>query len=114
MNVYYKNHLGEIISLKKRPYHMLTGDLLDYKWEVLSSGSRITGFGKGIYEKTVEFETFTTKAEYHQALDRVTEVFEKDILACTPGRLYINGQYPVSYTHLIIVLKKLPIPVNRV
>lgn len=93
MNVYYKNHLGEIISLKKRPYHMLTGDLLDYKWEVLSSGSRITGFGKGIYEKTVEFETFTTKAEYHQALDRVTEVFEKDILACTPGRLYINGQY---------------------
>lgn len=93
MNIYYKNHLGEVINLKKKPYHMLTGDLLDYKWDVLSSGSRITGFGKGIYEKSVEFETFTTKAEYHRALDKVTEVFEKDILACMPGRLYINDQY---------------------
>ena len=93
MNVYYKNHMGESINLQKNPYHLLTGDLLDYEWDVLSSGSRITGFGKGIYEKMIQFEIFAPRNEYVRALDRVFEVFEKDILAGEPGRLYVNGQY---------------------
>lgn len=97
MNVYYKNHLGETIDLKRAPYHLLTGDILDYTWETLSCANRITGFEKGIHEKTITFEIFTGKTEYHRAMNRVTEVFEKDILAGIPGRLYMNGQYLKCY-----------------
>lgn len=97
MKIYYKNHLGEVVNLKKKPYHILTGDILDYKWDVVSDGNKITGFNKGIHEKNVKFEIFTTKEEYHQALDYVTEIFEKDILAGIPGQLYINEQYLKCY-----------------
>ncbi len=97
MNVFYKNHLGESVNLHKHPYHLLTGDLLDYKWDVLSSGSHIAGFAKGIYEKTVRFEIFALRDEYVRALDKVFEVFEKDILAGEAGKLYVNEQYLNCY-----------------
>lgn len=97
MKVYYKNHFGETIDLKQYPYHLLSGDLLDYEWETISSGGRISGFGKEIVEIALKFEIFAKKEEYHRALDRVTEIFEKDILAVTPGKLYINDQYIQCY-----------------
>lgn len=97
MNVYYKNHFGEVVDLKSGPYHLLAGDLLDYKWNALSTANQITGFEKEIHEKSVTFEVFASKAEYHRALDLVTEIFEKDILAGVPGKLYFNQQYLKCY-----------------
>ena len=95
ITVYYENHLGEIIDLKKEPYRLITGTFLNYEWEE-SSGSYL-GFNRKVKKKTMKMDIFTDKTKYHAAIDYLYEVFEKDILANSPGKLHFCGSYLNCY-----------------
>lgn len=88
ITAYYENHLGEIIDLKKAPYRLITGTLLDYEWDEYNSG-----FKRFSKKKTLQMDIFTKRINYHKAINHLYEVFEKDVVSQIPGRLYFNESY---------------------
>lgn len=88
ITVYYENHLGEIIDLKKSPYRLITGTLLDYEWEMYNSG-----FERFSKKKTLQMDIFTKKVDYHESINKLHEVFEKDVLSGIPGKLHFCESY---------------------
>lgn len=95
ITVYYENHLGEIIDLMKKPYRLITGTLFDYEWEETSS--TISSFSRSAKKKNLKMDIFDDKKTYHKNIDYLNEVFEKDILAKVPGKLYFCGSYINCY-----------------
>lgn len=89
MKVYYENHLHEVIDMMKEPYRIITGTLLDYEWEEVTYGN----FNKGYKKKNIKMDIFTSKNKYHEAINHLYEVFEKDVLNGTPGKLYFGDSY---------------------
>lgn len=89
IKIYYENHLREVIDMMKEPYRIITGTLLDYEWEEEEYGN----FKKGYKKKDVKMDIFTSKNKYHNAVNHLYEVFEKDVLNGTPGKLYFGDCY---------------------
>lgn len=64
------------------------------------AGSRINGFKKAVKEKHFLITVFgKTKAEYNKNVNQLHEVFERDVLNNTPGRLYFNDCYLQCYVY---------------
>lgn len=98
MIVKYVNSKGVEVNLNKEPYKMLVSDLLDYEWEVITSANRITGFGYTVKEKVLNIDVHRNRdAGARENMNRLTEIFETDILSGAPGRLYIDEQYMICY-----------------
>lgn len=98
MRIFYKNSAGETIDLKSEPYRILTGELFDYSWEpVTGKSGAITGFGRSLYEKMLQIEIYTDRKNYGQAMAALMDVFERDILNVSPGKLYVNDEYLECY-----------------
>ncbi len=92
-DVYYISGNDEKIYLDRPPFWMQTGDFLDYEWSYKTKNERITGFKKEIAEREFWITVFgNSEAEYADNWSRIHEVFEKDILNVTPGKLYF-GEY---------------------
>lgn len=98
MIIKYVNSTGQEVNLNEMPYKMLVSDILDYEWEVVTSANKIIGFGYDVKEKNLNIDVHRSKARgARENANTLTEIFETDILAEVPGRLYIDDQYLRCY-----------------
>ena len=97
-DIYYKNHLGNEMSLVREPYRLQTAELFDYSWEPYTESGYITDFSREIVKKSATLTiSAETEQEYIDAVNKFYEVTELDILNMNPGRLYIGNQYMECY-----------------
>lgn len=90
----YINHQGEVLEFGKAPLFVNENDLHDFSWEVNTVNNRISGFGRGIVEKTIPIILkCKSKVEGLQMRNRIFEVCEKDVLANKHGRIYVGDYY---------------------
>ena len=87
----YINHLGETLEFGKYPLFVRENDMRDFAWDVETTNEKISGFTKGIVEKTIPLIIkCTSKEEGVEARNRVYEVIEKDVLAKQYGKICIG------------------------
>lgn len=98
---------GEEINLNKQPYFLLAdNELHDYEWEYENNGIAITSIKRGRGIKTIPFSIFIYSSSRQSAIQEknaITSIFEKDVVAQTPGKLYIGNRYLKGY---VIASKK--------
>lgn len=66
-------------------------DLRNFEWGVKSKNNKITGFGKGIVNKTIPFVFLVDQQKANEIKDQFYEHFEIDILKEEKGYFEING-----------------------
>lgn len=94
----YKNHLGEVISFGENGIYVNYNDLHDYGWDAISNNNKISGFTKGIVDKTIPVVIMCGSAAEGLAIrNELHEVCEKDVLAMQYGRLIIGDFYLKCY-----------------
>lgn len=103
-NIYYENHLGDIINLIETPYRLQTGDFYNYTWgyDFVDGNSRYGGnvrrFRRGAVEKQFILSIQAKdKMSYYQALNDFLEITEVDVINKKHGRLYVGEQYLECY-----------------
>lgn len=90
----YINHQGEVLEFGKAPLFVNENDLRDFSWEVNSVNNKISGFSKGIVEKTIPIILkCNSKSEGLKMRNHLFEVFEKDVLANKHGKIYVGDYY---------------------
>lgn len=93
----YTNHLNQTIEFGSGGIFLNDSEFYDYEWLYDSDYDEITNFRKGVTQKNA---TIIIAAEENEGIairNRIYEVFERDILAETPGKLEINGYYTSCY-----------------
>lgn len=94
----YTNHLDETLEFGKDCFFANENDLRDFAWEITSKNNRISGFKRGIVQKTIPVIMKCWTEEEGLALrNRAFEVFEKDVLAKKPGKIHIGDYYLKCY-----------------
>lgn len=101
MICHYKNSRGEIVNLMKYPYHLITGDFFRYEWNEVTYSKKIYGFQQKITEKDIKLDVFCKKSEFAEAMNRLEDVFARDRIDNTAGKLYVNGFYLSCYVKKI-------------
>lgn len=91
--VKYINSQNEVINFGKLPYLINENDLRDFKWQYERINNKITSFKRGIVEKTIPCIILSNP----DAKNHLYEVFEKDVIANTPGKLVIGEYYLSCY-----------------
>lgn len=90
----YTNHVGETLEFGVDTLFANSNDLHDFSWEVISTNDKISGFNKGIVEKTVPLIIkCQTEEEGMKMRNRLYEVCEKDVRAKKHGRITIGDYY---------------------
>lgn len=108
-DIYYMNSNKEIIDLLESPYLLQTGELFDSAWsyeskERISGGAKITSVRKKLEERSLTLSIVNYGPDsYEQAVDRLHEVLDIDVLNQTHGRLYFGDMYIECY---VIASKK--------
>ena len=97
MIIYYENSFGEKLALNEWPIMIQDPEnIFGYTWTYSSNAKKrsVYAFNKQMNEKSVVLSIFAdSKQEYEDVMNRILEITEKDILAETQGRLYVNGSY---------------------
>lgn len=94
----YKNSSNEVLEFGKDFLFVNENDLRDFAWDITSKNDKISGFKKGIVQKTIPvILKCNTEAEGLQLRNRLFEVFEKDILAEKHGKIQIGDYYLRCY-----------------
>ena len=94
----YTNHLGESLEFGKDCLFVNENDLRDFAWQITSKNNRISGFKKGIVQKTIPvILKCNSEAEGIQLRNQLFEVFEKDVLAQKHGKIQIGDYYLRCY-----------------
>ena len=90
----YENSLKRVLEFGKDCLFVNENDLRDFAWEITSRNNRITGFKKGIVQKTIPvILKCSTESEGVTMRNHLFEVFERDVLAKKHGRIYIGDYY---------------------
>lgn len=90
----YTNHVGETLEFGVDTLFANSNDLHDFSWEVISANDKISGFNKGIVEKTVPLIIkCQTEEEGLKIRNRLYEVCEKDVRAKKHGRITMGDYY---------------------
>lgn len=101
MKVRYVNHNGKEIDFMKLPYIFQSGNLLDYTWNYEEGDSvknRVQNLQRADVSNPITVAIVAdTKEEFADAAYQLFEVVEADVLAETPGRLYVNEYYLKCY-----------------
>lgn len=99
MIIKYVNSNGQSVNLNKYPYKMLISDILDYDPDVIENNGKIIGFNSDIMtQREVNIDIHRTKTTSARiSLSNLTDIFGIDVVARTPGRLYINDWYIPCY-----------------
>lgn len=98
MIIKYKNSDNIEIVLNKKPYKVLTSDLMDYEWETVEHCNRIVRLSRGIVEKELDIDIISYSNEAAQEYkNKLNEIFEKDICNNIPGKIYIDDCYMVCF-----------------
>lgn len=90
---YYENHLKEQVVLTNWPYMVLGGDIFDGDWSEIENDDHIQGWERGIQKKKIMIDVRDTGQAFINAINRLEDVLERDIIANTAGRLYVGSQY---------------------
>lgn len=95
MIIKYVNNFGESVNLNEYPYKMLISDIFDYDQNIISNENKIIGFtSEFISDRTVSVDVHRTKEKTaFQLVNALTDIFQKDVLANIPGRLYVDNWY---------------------
>ena len=89
----YQNHLGEILDFGKNGLYVEENDLRNFAWEVQTNGDRITGFRRGMTQKTLPVSVAFRNPAYVKELKRkLFEFCEKDVIAERYGKIIV-GEY---------------------
>lgn len=107
MQIYYKNHNGQVLDLMKWPYMISESDILGYEWSYTATeytgarnGSTISDVRKKTAKGSVKIGVAArTKQEYFEALENFLSVVESDLLAGAPGKLYVDDYYYSCYVY---------------
>jgi len=99
-DIYYENTAGERLVLSELPFVVTGGQLFDAKWSLntvtrqLGEGARLLSAKRSAEEKSMTVRVAAENAsELSVLLRRMSEIFDRDIGALTPGRLWVNDQY---------------------
>lgn len=101
MSIVYKNNSMQEIDLTSGLYMTMTGtDLVDYSWSYKTRSlvnPHIYDFYRNMVSKKLTVRVAAdSKEEFDAAVNRLFEVFEKDVYDRKPGRLYLNDDYYMS------------------
>lgn len=100
----YVNHLNQSIDFGSGGIFITDSELRDYKWEYDTDYDEITNFRKGVKEKKMKIIISAgTEEEGIEKRNSLFQIFEVDILANKPGKLYQDGYYLNCY---IVAMKK--------
>lgn len=98
MNVFYENHAGERIDLNSENIILQYQELFNYSWDAVTKSRKITGFKRDSATIPVTVAvTAEAEEEYLEIIEGFYQITEKDILAVTPGKLYVDEQYLNCY-----------------
>ena len=90
----YTNNSGDTLEFGKDCLFVNENDLRDFVWEISTRNNRISGFKKGVVEKTIPLILkCDTEADGIYWRNRIFEVFEKDVLANKHGKIHIGDYY---------------------
>ena len=99
MRIEYFNANGTSISLNTPPYYVAGHDLRSYAWEY-NAVNRPSGYGGRVsFSRPVQERVISlgirgnTPAEFNTNALALMALTEPDILAGTPGKLYLGNQY---------------------
>ena len=94
----YINHRNEVIEFGSRNLFINEMDLRDYAWNYDTAFGRIDNFRREAQERELTISIYgKTELEVNQRKNEVFEVFEKDVLASKPGKLWIGDYYLSCY-----------------
>lgn len=103
MNIYYENNAGKKIEMNGFPIAIQDPEsLFAYEWsyEMRSSSTKITSFSKKVATKDVTLSIYAdTKEQFGEIMTDLCSVAETDVLAVTPGKLFVNGYYLECYIY---------------
>ena len=89
----YENHLGDRLQFGAGIF-CESNTLRDYEWKQSHSNSRITGFSKDIYEKSLKLMFHCpTREQTLEYRNMAHAMFERDVIAFQYGRIILNGFY---------------------
>ena len=106
MDIKYVSGTGAVtIDFTEYPYIMRTGGtLIDYGWSFESTdnyqkpGGRITRFTRSITTRSIPIDVrAASEAIYIAAVNYLHNIFERDVVNLTPGKLYFNDYYLTCY-----------------
>lgn len=98
MDVHYINHLNEKIDLNSENIILQYQELYDYSWDAeTTNGKIITFYRENATIPVTIAVTADTDEEYGEILEQFHSIVEKDVLAASPGRLYLGDQYLSCY-----------------
>lgn len=98
MRLYYVNHLNEKIDLDSENLILQYQELFNYSWNAESSSGKITSFYRDSATIPVTVAvTADTCEQYAEILNEFHNIISKDIIAVSPGRLYLGEQYLICY-----------------
>lgn len=107
MQIYYRNHKGQILNLMEWPYMISESDILGYEWSYTAAeytgsknGSTISDVRKKTAKGSVKIAiSARSKQEYMEALENLLSIVETDLLSNIPGKLYVNDFYYSCYVY---------------
>ncbi len=96
--IIYKNNRNEKNEFGTRELFINNLDLYDYNWKYDTDFGRVGNFRRETQEKKLTISIYgKTEAEANQRKNDVFEVFEKDVLANNPGKLWVGDYYLSCY-----------------
>lgn len=97
-DVVYKNNYKEEANLTKWPYMIIGGDIFDGKWDAIKNDEHIQGFDKNIQDRTIQLTVSAIGMQsLASSIDNLEGIIEKDIIATSPGKLYVGNSYMNCY-----------------
>lgn len=94
--VKYVNHLNQEINFGSGEYFLNESELRDFEWNYNTAFNRITNINrKGVVTKPIPIIIHSRDGV--GAKNRLFEIFERDVIARTPGRFYIGDYFCEGY-----------------
>lgn len=96
--VRYVNSRGEVLEFGKNGIYVNQNDLRDWEWTYNADYGKIRSLRRATKEKTLPVYVWAdTEAKGVAMKNRIHDVTEVDVLAGTPGKLYIGDWYQHCY-----------------
>ncbi len=83
---------SEKLNLCQWPYMVTGGDIFSSSYSEVEENDHIQNFERKVTDYTLNIEIQSSK-NLAQAVDKLMEITEKDIINVTPGRLYVGNSY---------------------
>lgn len=91
----YINHLNEVVNFGTGSILIDKNNIRDFEWNYSSKYQKVSSFVKKPSKKKLPFLIFGPNARNEE--NRIHAIFEKDVMAGIPGRLYAGDYYIRGY-----------------